>query len=181
MEFTLSDVDRPDLHLHPSPPPPGPVLFHLTEVPVGVIFNCCFAAIFTSLFCFLLIHAFFLHSCDWWLFCFSTSGYVVGTVPHAEIILPFWLTPSGVFQCVSLSRPPVSHFRGCFQHECLWANPPLHLKATFGLWSQLAKGKGQLLCSARSLPCALQMVLGGSYVHCFPHCPAYTICFYFCS
>lgn len=30
------------------------------------------------------------------------------------------------------------------------------------------QGEGQLLCSARSLPCALQVVLGGSYVHRFP-------------
>lgn len=53
----------------PCPQPSSPL--HLNEVPVCWNFQLVnFETVFTSLFCFLLIYMFILHSCDWELFCF---------------------------------------------------------------------------------------------------------------
>lgn len=117
-------------------------------------------------FCFLLIYVFISHGCDWWWFRFSTSGFVVGTVPPAEITRPFWLRPSGALpgcacQCHLWATAGLSQHRVIIHHchKHLGTNPSLSLKASLGLPLPLASRKGEFLGSPCSLPCALQKVL----------------------
>lgn len=80
LEFTLSDVDRADLH--PSPPPAWLLsCLHLTEVSYfQVIFNWNLK-LFLRLFCFLPTYVcLFYRVATGSYFAFSTSGCVVGTV-----------------------------------------------------------------------------------------------------